>query len=196
MALPAPVGADKPSNYEGEQAEEELGRITSALSAVGIELSNEEFAELSMGAARRILAARKAALRPFQPYYSLAGTRQGYRMFSGVALVSDRLWVEAERDGRWETLYLARDPAHDWRGLALDHEQTRSLLYSYPSRRYRRRWKAFSQMLAEQVAVDIPEATRVRVSWKHARVQTPRQSRRGEEPRESRRGERTVRLDR
>jgi hypothetical protein len=188
MALPAPLGADRASSYEGPQAEEELARVASALRRVGLRVTPDQIAEASLRSARRILAVRRAALLPFEPYYALAGTTQGYRMFSGVALYSDRLWIEAQIDGGWRTLYLARDPEHDWHALALDHELPRSLLYRYPTRRYRKRWAAFAEVLADDVFAEVPKASRVRLSWLHSRVQTHAESREGTVPETRRRG--------
>ncbi len=179
MALPAPIGSDRDDTYEMASVREQLQQLSEALGAVGIEASEDEIAELSKTSARRILAARKAALRPFRPYYSLAGTRQGYRMFSGVSLYGDRLQVEIDRGDDWELIYLARDPDHRWRWWTFNHELTRSLLYRYVEKRYRRRFEAMTRWIAREAATDFPDVERVRVSFLRQRTPSPAESRAG-----------------
>jgi len=194
MALPAPVGADRSSNYEGPQARRELAQVSDSLARVGVEASPEQIAALSIGISKKVLALRRLALAPFRPYYSLFGTRQGYRMFSGVALYGDRLHVQVEEAGQWRTLYLARDDAHDWRGPAWDSELSRSMLYRYSGKRYRERYGAITKFVAREVALDYPLATRVRISLLHGAVQSPAEARAGEWPEQRDRRVRTIRL--
>jgi len=182
MALPAPVGSDQRSNYEGPEAEAELQALSDGLARVGLDVPPDAIVDWSVSTSARVLALRRAALAPFQPYYRWAGTRQGYRMFSAVALRGNRLTVEVDRGDGWELLYLARSARHTWRRSQLDHELTRSMLDRYTRKRYRKRYDAVTEWIARQVAVDVPDAERVRVSFRHAPIQTAAQSRAGEIP--------------
>lgn len=194
MAIPAPVGADRASNYENPQARRELAQIADTLGRIGVEVTDEQIAAFSLGLSKRVMALRHVALTPFRPYYSLFGTRQGYRMFSGVALYGHRLHVQVEEVGEWRTLYLARDREHSWRGAAWDNELSRSMLYRYSDKRYLRRYNAITEYIAREVAVDYPLATRVRISWLHGPLQSPAEARAGQWPEQRDRRVRTIGL--
>ncbi len=192
MALPAPIGADRTSNYEGPEAEAQLAQIVDALDRVGIRATKEDVVDLSLAVARPVMAARRAVLTPFKPYYSLAGTRQGYRMFSGTSRYQNRLQVEVRDQGEWRTLYLMGDPDARWRGATFNHELTRSMLYRYTERRYRKRWNAVADWIAAEAAADHPTVDRVRVSVQHGPIQTAAEARSGTVPETRRRRKRTL----
>ena len=192
MALPAPVGADKTSHYQGPEAEAQLAQIVNALDRVGIEATGDDVVDLSLAVARPVMAARRAVLNPFRPYYTLAGTRQGYWMFSGTSLYQNRLHVEVRDRGEWRTLYLAGAPNARWRGATFNHELTRSLLFRYTERRYRKRWNAVADWIAEEAAMDHPTVDRVRVSLQHGPIQTAAEARSGVVPETRRRRKRTL----
>jgi len=179
MALPAPVGSERDDTYEMPAVREQLQQLRDLLGRVGVETTEDELADLSKNSARAVLDVRKTALRPFKPYYDLAGTRQGYRMFSGVSLSGDRLQVEIDRGGEWELIYLARDPDHTWRWWTFNHELTRSLLYRYVEKRYRKRFKSLSRWVAAEAAADFEGVERVRVSFLRQRIPSPSESRDG-----------------
>ncbi|MCO4770460.1 MAG: hypothetical protein KDA24_10565 [Deltaproteobacteria bacterium] len=195
MALPAPVGSERADTYEVQEVKDQLEQLSSALERVGISASPAEIAETLISTSGRFLQARRAVLKPFRPYYRWAGTRQGYRMFSGVSHYGNRLHIEIEEGDAWRTIYLAHSE-EDWRWGTFNHELSRSLLYRYVEPRYRKRWKAIARWAAREAGRDFPSATRVRVSWRHAPIQTPAQSRAGTWPDARSRTTRTIRIDR
>jgi hypothetical protein len=177
MALPAPAGAMDREDWESPLAQEEFAAWADRLSSWGLSFTPGELEDDLWKAAQGYMAVREWLLAPFQPYYQLCGTRQGWRMFVGPNLTPTRLHIDVRQDGNWRPVYVERDPTYHWLGRKLDHEHLRTAIFTMVFFKYERELGQFARWVAAQAAVDFPRADRVRVRLEQFRTPAPEQVR-------------------
>ncbi len=184
-ALPSPEGGMNRGAWTDPTVQAEFAAWRGRLAALGIELSAEELEDRLWTLAQGWMAARKASLAPFAPYYRHMGTAQPWRMFVAPHTHPSRLHIELLEGEEWRTLYIARDPRHRWKAELLDHDRMRSALFRYAWPGYRRSWEELGRWLADRAAEEFPAGARLRLFFTRARTPSPEEARRGVRPAQS-----------
>jgi hypothetical protein len=182
VALPAPVGGMDRRLWADPTVQAEFRAWRGRLAAVGVELSAAEFEDRLFGAASGLMAARSAAIAPFEPYYDHFGTWQSWRMFVAPHTHPSRLVVEVRRDGAWAEVFRERSPTATWMRPVLAQDRVRSAIFRYAWPNYKSSYKRFARWVAERALADHPGADAARVRFERQASPTPTQARAGEEP--------------
>lgn len=120
-----------------------------------------------------LLAVRRAALAPLQPYYRLCGTGQSWSMFGVLNHTPARLEIDIDRGDGWEPLYHAHDPDHAWRRRLWTQERMRGFINDFSWRRHKPRLAQLADWLAQEIPEDVPGALRVRVQMRQRPLPDP-----------------------
>lgn len=187
LSIPAPTGARSDRIWEDRFTQKQLLGWTGWMIDAGLFDSPEALIGTTRDAATAILDVRDLIVAPFTPYATLVGAGQGWQMFATLNDEPARLSVEIRYgpNDPWEPLYVARDPAHAWRGALLDEERSRAFMNNWSWGRGREDFRKFARWLAGAAAADLPDADAVRVSMLRAKLPTPEQLRAGELPPET-----------
>lgn len=164
MALPAPVGADRKSTWSNPTVRSELIRAHELSKVIGVEMSYPEFEASLFDLVVGSVELRRSLLRPFVPYYTLAGTSQSWRMFIAPHTHPARLQIHGLIDGVWVPLF-ERGGGEDWLARLLNGERTRSVLFRYSWAPYRGLYNQFSKAIQDRVMRQMPEVQAVRVRY-------------------------------
>lgn len=179
-ALPSPAGAMSRSLWESPAARSEFEQWAGVLNGLGIDVSADELEPFLWRACWKYVEVREIALKPFSPYFKYCGTRQGWPMFTGPDTTPVRLSVAIEEDEEWRTIYVQRDPRHDWRKRQLGQEHVRTAIHSVSDEPDGDGFRKLSAWIARLAAADFPAATRVRVSMERMQIPSPERARTGE----------------
>lgn len=178
LAIPDAAGpAARRSAWKNPTVQNELGAWAHRLSGLGWQVEKDALEEQVWGIATTWTRWMIALRKPFEPYTEYAGVRQRWRMFVAPHRHPARLNVDVKESGRWRTVYVARSAERDWLHWKLDHTRTRSMLFRYAWKEYRRHFRRFASWVARQAFEDFPEATDVRVRWYRYRTPTPEEVR-------------------
>ncbi|MFT4979365.1 MAG: hypothetical protein ACI8S6_005275, partial [Myxococcota bacterium] len=110
-----------------------------------------------------ILSTRRAALTPFNRYYRLCGTSQGWSMFGILNHTPARLEIDIDRGDGWQPLYHANDATADWRAGLWRQERMRAFVNNFSWRRSRTRYRQLVDWVAAEVTATEPSAQAIRV---------------------------------
>lgn len=187
MAIPAPSGGLKRTAWQDATVQAEIAAWADRLSALGVSVTPDELEKTLWRTARQVMKSRREALAPFDPYYTLCGTHQSWRMFVAPYVTPSRLFIDLREDGAWRPLYrqppvLEGEPEAYWKGALLDHTRMRSALFRYSWPQYSGSYARLTTWLAGQAAAEFPRASRLRLRWQRRRTPSPKQARRGETP--------------
>lgn len=164
MAFPSPSRVT-PAQLTGREAQRVLADWRDGMSALGVSVSRAESEAWVLGFANSFMDARQVLLRPFRPYYALAGTGQSWKMFGMLNQSPGRVLIELNIDGAWLPVYRARDPELTWNARQLDSERFRAMLNDASWGRNKKGYIRFVNWLScVRVPVLSPEAGEVRVS--------------------------------
>jgi len=111
-------------------------------------------------------AGRSWVLAPFQPYYRWCGTWQSWKMFVAPHTHPTQLRIEVERGGVWQLAYVERSAEARWLAGKLDHDRFRSVIFRAGWPHYQPLRQHFAAWAARRAAVDFPDATRIRLSFR------------------------------
>ncbi|MDG1484544.1 MAG: hypothetical protein P8R54_33465 [Myxococcota bacterium] len=162
VAFPAPVGMRR-ADLDNPDVQAAIEAWRGVAGAAGLAVDAEAFREQLWVAGSQMLAARRSALAPLQPYYRYAGTSQGWAMFGYLNHTPARLEIHIDNGTGWEPLFIARTTAHTWRAHQFDQERVRGLVNAFSWRSSRRRMRALADWVAVQAAADFPAARRIRL---------------------------------
>ncbi|HCH64348.1 MAG TPA: hypothetical protein DFR83_16200 [Deltaproteobacteria bacterium] len=173
MALPNPRRIN-----ERDLADPALQEVFSdwreVLEAAGVSLTPEETNTLVMSFANQYMDARAVVLDPVRPYFQYTGANQAWQMFGYLNRTPARLSVEVlSQGGEWSTLFLARDPEHDWRRALFDSERMRGMVNHYSWRERRGGFRMLADWVSCEVFLEEPNAKLVRMSMKQVQLPTP-----------------------
>lgn len=171
LAFPAPAGVMQRSAWRDPSVQAEFRIWTDRANALGIGVSQQEFEDFIYELATGFMDVRNAAIAPARPYGDYLGVRQDWRMFSAPHRFPTRLHIEIEENGEWRTLYVELSDEFTWRRTFFEHHRVRRLLFLHGWSQFRRRYESFARYVAGEVAVEFPEATRVRLS--HFKYRSP-----------------------
>lgn len=173
IALPSVKGL-RPAHLRHPEAQQTIATLSEVTGA-----SAEDITAWVLDAGDRLNATRRTILRPFQPYYTYAGTRQSWRMFGVINHAPARLEVHSrQREALpWEALFVSGDPKHDWLASKLDHVRMRSMIASFSYRRERWLYDVFVDWLVEEAARTGVDGS-LQVLMRPCPVRTPAQRRR------------------
>ena len=195
-AVPAPEGGMRRAAWQDPTVQGEFAAWGDRLRGLGLGLTDAQLEDGLWDFAVRYMQVRKAALAPARPYYTHLGTGQSWRMFVAPHKHPSRLELAIDRgDDRWEVVYLQSTPGPHWMEGVLEHDRSRSLLFRYAWKSFRRSYRHMVDWLAVEAARDFPEATRLRARWRKQRSPTPAQVREGHAPRIQFHGTLVVDLD-
>ena len=173
LALPSP-GRVTEKTFRDPALQEVLADWRSVARGIGWELSKEESEAMGLAGSNAIMDLRHQVLRPFQPYFRYAGTRQSWRMFGYLNRFPARFRFEVYTPGvGWTTTYEARSPTATWRGGQLDAERFRAMINAYSWKRSRKGYDRFVDWLSCKAAADFPQATKSRASMLRMRLPSP-----------------------
>lgn len=179
MALPAPGGGMNRKAWKDPTVQAELTAWATRLSGWGLTIETGELEDHLWDFSTVFMSVRTKALAPFRPYYRTVGTSQSWRMFVAPHRYPSRLEVAVEREGSWQTIYVARSPDKDWRHHQLDNDRIRSIVFRYGWKQYRSSYNRFARWLSDRAFEDFPDVTRVRVRFSRYRTLTPTEARDG-----------------
>lgn len=182
VSLPAPEGGMDRGAWSDPTVQAELLAWRDRLARVGLDLEAEVLEDHLWDFAQGYMSTREATLGRLDPYFRHLGTRQSWRMFVAPHRNPAKLVVAVRTGGTWEVVYRSRDPEAAWRDHQLDHTRTRSAIFRYAWKHYRRPYARFARWLAREAASDFPEADRIRVYWWRYRTLSPEAVRAGEVP--------------
>ncbi len=177
LAFPAPSGLVNRAAWNTPNARDDFNAWGEALGVDGTELKARLW-EIS----RIYVYTRRAVHQPLRPYTELAGTRQGWSMFTSPQRHPVKLRVEALQGGAWQPLYATRSEELTWRREQLDHNRVRKLVGRFARDGDFKEFDYFARWIAKQVAADLPGATTARVSLFRQHSLPPDRVRAGEQP--------------
>lgn len=179
LAFPAPAGVMQREAWKDPSVQSEFRIWTARANALGISWTKDELEDLVWRFAIAFMDVRATVLTPFRPYADYLGVRQDWRMFSAPHRFPTRLHIEIEEGGEWRTLFVERSDEHTWRRAFFEHHRIRRVVFLHGWRQFRRRYEAFAQYIAREVAAEFPEATQVRLSHFKFRSPTPEEAAQG-----------------
>ena len=183
MAVPSPSGGLNRNAWSDPTVQDELDAWRNRFAAVGLTYDEKAFEELLWTAAKRYEGGHRALTAPFRPYYRHFGTWQSWRMFVAPHRYPSRLHIELmDANGRWKTIYRARDPHLSWRSSQLDHDRMRAAIFRYGWKHYRTAYGHFGTWVATQAAADFPDAKKVQIRFWKYRTASPAEVRENREP--------------
>lgn len=194
-AIPAPEGGMQRKAWKDPTVQGELAAWGGRLRGVGLSMSDAQLEDALWAFAVRYMQVRGKLLAPARPYYRRLGTAQSWRMFVAPHKHPSRLEIAMDRGQGWEVVYLQSSPGEGWLEDALEHDRTRSVLFRYAWKSYRRPYRHMVKWLADRAEQDFPDATQMRVRWRKQRTPTPQQVRAGDPPPINDHSERIVNLN-
>lgn len=181
MALPGPAHLDR-SSWKNPRVQLEFSAWAERLSGWGVALTPAELEDRLWITAETYTHVRGVLMRPFLPYYTYCGTRQGWQMFAGPDFHPTRLHIDLEERGQWRNLYLEGDPDHAWQGRRLNHDRFRATLFNIVFYEDHGEYSQFAHWAAAQAAPEFPQATRLRVRLYRYPAPSPEEVRAGRRP--------------
>jgi hypothetical protein len=172
-AIPSPPSRLSVEELSKRGAKRTLAAWRGMLAAAGVELSHEQAARGVARVANRAIAARNLLSKPMEPYRRLSGARQSWRMFSQVSDRTARLEVWERRNGVLEPLYIALDPAHQWRGRTLRAERMRAYTNLFVSKTGRPSYVALVEWLACLRKAEPEAGEGMRVQMQRLQIPSP-----------------------
>lgn len=170
LSIPAP-----PPGLRGGRpnptTEASIARWVDVAASLGLPRASVDRAVRSVSAAQ--LSAVSAIRAVFSPYARLVGAKQSWLMFGTVPTRCARLEIDVLAGGTWRPLYVARSDEHTWRRALFDQERMRTFVHGFAHRGHRAEYDQLVEWVAREVADELPEATRVRVSQRALEVPPP-----------------------
>ncbi|MEM8608821.1 MAG: hypothetical protein AAGF92_17075 [Myxococcota bacterium] len=181
LSLPGPGRMLRKEVWESEIGQRDLAMWADRLSWLGYE-TKDQFEEDLWVVAEGYANANRVVTGPFRLYQRLAGVRQGWAMFASPQQYPVELHIDVREDGKWEPLYRPLSDEHDFWALQLRHHRTRKMVGRLARGFRPERYGGFARLLAENVALEYPDARRIRIRLYRYRTLPPEQIRDGMEP--------------
>jgi hypothetical protein len=184
-AVPAPEGGMRRAAWKEPTVQGEIAAWAERLDGLGVAMDAETLEREAWDFAVRYMAVRRSVLAPFQPYYERLGVAQNWRMFVAPHKHPARLQIAVDGGpdvDPWRVVYEELRPGTDWKEAQLEHDRTRSVLFRYSWKAYRKDYRRMCAWIAAEAATDFPEASRVRVRWLRQRTPSPAEVRKGQLP--------------
>jgi hypothetical protein len=182
-SLPAPADALNRASWKDPTVQSELDAWAARAQRYGWNISRADFEDTCYRALQQAMRWYRVALTPFRAYQEHTGTAQAWAMFAAPDLHPSLLHVDIQLPaGDWQPIYVARSDQATWRRAQLDHIRFRSAIFRFPWPQFRRGYRDFASWLADQAALDFPDARAVRVRFFTYTTPTPEQARARVEP--------------
>ena len=172
VAFPAPAGMTR-ADIDNPDVQAAIAAWRGVAGAVGVAVEQEPLSEWLWTQGKAMLAIRRTALAPMQPYYRWCGTRQSWSMFGYLNHTPARLEVHIDWGEGWQPLHIARTREHDWRARQLEQERLRGLVNRFSWKHSRRRFRELADWLAARAHEDYPDALRLRVQMRRRPLPDP-----------------------
>ena len=137
--------------------------------------SREEFEDQIWQLNTAIVDSRKTLLKPFLPYYEYAGTMQAWHMFSAPHRYPNRLHIDIQQEGQWETVFITGSTEKTWRQSQFHDSRMGSAIFRYGWTGYRSGYRYLCSWVAKQATQDFPNATAIRIRMFKYRTQSPKE---------------------
>jgi hypothetical protein len=173
-AIPAPVGGMNRGAWKTPTVRTEIDAWADRL-GVEREAFEQDLWDLAVG----VMAVRKVALAPFQPYYHRLGAQQSWRMFVAPHTHPSRLHIDIEEGGEWYNIYEQTTAGEHYLEDELEGDRFRSALFRYAWPAFKGPYQHLARWVAGRVAEDFPDATRVRLRWHQRATPSPEDMRAG-----------------
>ena len=182
-ALPPPQEIDRPETWKKPSRQHALRSWSNFFAELGLEVSPAALEEAALSFGLKYVPLREAILRPFRPYVTYTGTRQGWLMFSRPQMKPAQLVIEISREGGdWEILYIRNSDRYAWRAAQFNHNRLRKLHGRLPRDSHRAAFEDLAQWIGRRAAEEFPDHTKVRVRLFRVETLSPEATRRGDEP--------------
>lgn len=181
MALPSAGSGIDRRLWKQQTVQDEFAAWTARLNGLGWQGDSEQLQDIAYEVAVGWEKARGTVLKPFEPYYTVCGTWQSWKMFVAPHRYPGRLHIDLMIRGEWQTVYVARSSEHTWLASKLDHDRFRSAIFRYAWPNYRNGYRQFVRWLAAEAARDYPKATQLRTRFRRFRTPSPDEVRSGKE---------------
>lgn len=181
MATPDPGPGLNRSAWKNPTVQDEIAQWAERLTGFGVEVTPAELETWAWDRAVELNRARDRLVRPLRPYHEYAGVRQPWNMFVAPHRNPAELGVDVLVDDVWRPLYRTRSDTHAYRRGFFDHDRIRAMLFRYGWPSFRSSYQDFARWLAKQIAIDVPEATKVRVFFTRYRTLSPEEVKTGAE---------------
>jgi hypothetical protein len=152
LSMPAPVGMRR-SDLDDPQVATALADWHGAL---GLNTTEAQFADQVWEVGGGILQVRKRLLAPFERYYALTGTRQGWRMFGQVARTPARFELWADEGEGFRPLYVAGSSEAVWQASLLRGERFRTFINQFSWKTHRGAFDRMVEWLACKRQKELP----------------------------------------
>jgi hypothetical protein len=170
-ALPT-LGVPSAERLERPFERAELRRWGRMLAALGIEISEEQLAQLYLSLARGALDAHELVLEPIAGFASLTQTGQNWRLFGTPDEYRSALRISAFAGEREELLYESLSHERRWNADRLEYRRVRAAYK--PSRAGPpATYEGLGLRLSEQLFAERPELSRVRIVLDRSRISLP-----------------------
>jgi len=178
LAAPLPQPVSK-RDFKGPVSAQEVEKWHELATAVGWEMTDQEFQDLVMTVSNGIGETHVAMEKPIKKALRITGTGQGWALFAVPDAYPHRLEIQGKRSGdrNWHFIYRRHDPEFsEFLGSQINYRRVRGI-YDGSSRRPGRTYKNFTKWVAVHAFNQFPELTEVRVRMIRAHTTIP-----GEEP--------------
>lgn len=182
-AMPAPPASLTREDLATGDEAANLAAWSERLNTWGLAVSQTQLEDTLWTAADRYGRIRKTVLTPFQPYYELCGTSQGWKMFVGPHRNPSRVHIDIHEDGTWRPIYIQGSREHDWLRSRLKYEHWRTAIFTMVYYQDDEALQECATWLAGQAATDFPDADELRVRAYTFRSLSPAEVKDGKEPR-------------
>ncbi len=175
-SVPTAVGGLHRKSWKTPLAASELDAWHGTLSDAGLVGDRQSFEDGLFQAAVATVRLHKKLTQPFQSYYSLAGTKQGWRMFIVPMTRPAALRIEGQStaDGEWFPMYIHHSQQHDFVATQLRYSRTRPVLFALAWPRNRGRYARLGQYVADRAFKEHPDLHAVQLVWERRRSPRPK----------------------
>ncbi len=173
LASPMPSNIDA-SSFDNPIAEAELVRWSELLAGLGWAVTPHELERGVIEHLGGVASAKKAALKPLKPLQRTLGIGQAWGLFTYPNTYPHQLIISVRggSDQRWQTLYAALDPEHEWHKSTFVYRRIRGV-YDDNASRTRPSYSHFVDWVAGMAFEELPEVNEVRVHMIRTHVKPP-----------------------
>ncbi|MFO0547597.1 MAG: hypothetical protein U0271_04360 [Polyangiaceae bacterium] len=172
-----------PARWRSENFQSDVSGWNRTLAKLGVHMSDAAFASRLRSTGESYMRARSIVAAPFLPYPDIAGTDQGWTMFSSPQRHPVELHIDVERPSRgYQPLFRPRSDEFGWRRDLFDHHRLRKLFGRFAREFSKVTFERLSKYVAALAFKDFPDATRVRIRLYSYDTLEPARVRAGEKP--------------
>ncbi len=172
-AAPLPKSV-KRSQYDTPMAKEELGRWVELLAGIGVDVTPEQLIDASYRSGTALAGFRRAVMSPFDSFFRVTGTGQGWGLFTYPDSFPHRLtvWVRDSKEANFQEVFAGLHPVHRWNREIFAYRRVRGV-YDSQTSKPGSSYDAFARWVADRAFADFPSAEQVRVGFVRGHTTEP-----------------------